>query len=334
MTRESMLALVFDHAAEDGSATRVATTTVPRPGAGQVSIAVSHAGINFKDVMSRRGDPGYVPSWPFIPGLEVAGTVRKVGIGVTQFSRGDLVLALTNAGGLAEVAVAESALTVAIPVGVEAALAAAVPGAFTTAELLLNRAARLRAGDVLLVQSAGGSVGRAIADIARLQPGVRLIGVVGSDRRLATALDAGYDAAFTRDSRLAANIRDHLGGRGVDVVLDPQGTTWLDQDLQVLEVGGTVVIFGNAAGVAISDLPPLGQLFARNVSIGGFSLAALSRTAPDIVAAAMNSVLAHLRHGRLAPSVTVLDGLERAAEAQQSIADGIARSKQIIRLRS
>ncbi|MYR20767.1 alcohol dehydrogenase catalytic domain-containing protein, partial [Streptomyces sp. SID6137] len=54
----------------------------PRPGAGQVSVAVAYAGLNFVDVMARRGDAGYVPAWPYLPGREVAGTVRAIGEGV------------------------------------------------------------------------------------------------------------------------------------------------------------------------------------------------------------------------------------------------------------
>ncbi|WP_157432761.1 MULTISPECIES: alcohol dehydrogenase catalytic domain-containing protein [unclassified Actinoplanes] len=72
-----MQALVFDRPAPDTSATRVANIDRPTPGRGQVSIEVAFAGINFKDVMARRGDPGYAPRWPFTPGLEVSGTVSS-----------------------------------------------------------------------------------------------------------------------------------------------------------------------------------------------------------------------------------------------------------------
>ena len=78
-------------------------------GDGEVAIDVAYAGINFIDVMARRGDPGYASSWPYVPGLEVAGTVRAVGKGVTDRRVGERVAAFTAGGGLAEVAIARDA---------------------------------------------------------------------------------------------------------------------------------------------------------------------------------------------------------------------------------
>lgn len=330
MSRDLMQALVFDHPAPDSSATRIEAINVPIPGVGQVSITVTYAGINFKDVMARRGDAGYAPVWPFVPGLEVAGTIREIGAGVTGLEPGQDVLALTNSGGLAQVALADAEVTVPVPAGIDLATAAAVPGAFTTAMLLLDRFARLRPQDIVLVHSAGGAVCRALAAIAHLQPGVRLIGVVGADSRKPAALRAGYEVALIRSPTLAADVRDHLGGRGVDVILDPQGTAWLDQDVQALEPGGRITVFGNAAGVALGDPPPLPQLFTRNITVGGFSLAALSHTAPHFINAAMRSVLHHFEARNLTPDVTVLDGLAQAPAAQQALADGDAATKYVI----
>lgn len=303
MTEPFIQALVFRHPAMDTSATEIARIQTPRPAAGEVTIEVQYAGINFKDVMSRRGDPGYVADWPFVPGLEVAGTVREIGSGVRDVELGQPVLALTNAGGLAQVATAQAALTVAVPTGVENAVAAAVPGALTTAELLLHHFARIRSGDV-----------------------------VGADSRKPVALQAGYETAITRGARLATDVLAHLGGRGVDVVFDPQGSAWLDQDLESLAPGGKVFVFGNAGGDSFTELPPLGQLFARNSAIGGFSLAALAHHQPRVVADAMASVLAHLQTGSISPEVTVLAGLEKAAAAQQALADGRAITKQVVKL--
>ena len=67
-----MHAVVFSHAATDSSATAVLDVATPVPAAGEVTIEVIAAGVNFLDVMARRGDPGYVPGWPFVPGVEVA----------------------------------------------------------------------------------------------------------------------------------------------------------------------------------------------------------------------------------------------------------------------
>jgi len=77
-----MKAVIMTAPAVDGSTTRVADIDEPRPGPGQVALDVAYAGVNFIDVMARRGDPGYAFAWPYVPGLEVAGTIRSVGAGL------------------------------------------------------------------------------------------------------------------------------------------------------------------------------------------------------------------------------------------------------------
>src|SRR3954465_6410082 len=105
-----MRAVVFDRAAPDASATHVADVRVPEPGPGQIAVDVACAGVNFIDVMARRGDPGYASAWPFVPGLEIAGTVRSLGPGAERPARGARVAAFVGRGGLAEVALAPAAL--------------------------------------------------------------------------------------------------------------------------------------------------------------------------------------------------------------------------------
>ena len=163
MITSTMLALTFDGPATDISRTGVAAVATPTPGPGEVLIRVTHAGINFKDVMMRRDDPGYVPVWPVIPGLEVAGAIEQRGDGVDNLEIGMRVAALTNTGGLAEYVVARESLTTRIPDGVPSEVAAVVPGVWATAWLLLHEAARVRDGDTILVHSASGAVGTAIA---------------------------------------------------------------------------------------------------------------------------------------------------------------------------
>jgi len=110
-----MKALVMTAPAVDGSTTSVADIDEPRPGPGQVAIDVAYAGVNFIDVMARLGDPGYASGWPYVPGLEAAGTVRSAGGGVRDLHAGKRVAALTPGGGMAEVAIAAAGVTVEVP---------------------------------------------------------------------------------------------------------------------------------------------------------------------------------------------------------------------------
>lgn len=332
MSDDTMLALVFDRPASDVTGTDVRRIPRPAPGPGEVAIAVEYAGINFKDVMMRRGDDGWVARGAFVPGLEVAGTVSAVGTGVDRWRVGDRVVALTNTGGLAEVAIARADLTVAIPNDLPTRIAATAPGAITTAVLLVDRIGRVRDGDVVLVHSAAGGVGTAVAALARARTGVTLVGTVGAMSRARAAMQAGYDIVLGRGPALADDIRRELGGRGVDVVLDPQGTDLLDADLAVVAPTGRIVLFGNAGARPFAALPATAQLFAHNVSIGGFSLAALSRAQPAIVASAMEDALRHLAAGTVDLPITDVDGLGGAAAAQEALATGTGATKYVVRL--
>jgi len=331
MITSTMRALTFHGPATDTSRTGVAVVATPAPGPGEVLIRVTHAGINFKDVMMRRGDPGYVPVWPVIPGLEVAGVIEQRGDRVDDLKIGMRVAALTNIGGLAEYVVASGALTARIPDRVPSEVAAVAPGVWATAWLLVHEAARVRDGDTILVHSASGAVGTAIAALAGAIPDTTLIGVVGTASRLEDARRAGYRHVFVRDGHLVDAVLARLGGSGVDIVLDPQGTAWLDADLRMLAPAGRVVLFGNASGAPLDPLPT-GRLYAANAAVGGFSIAALSATAPRRVQRAMDTVLHRVAEGSLTPDLTVTQGLDQAAALQQQLADGTANTKHVIRI--
>ncbi|MFD3401341.1 zinc-binding alcohol dehydrogenase family protein [Kribbella sp. NPDC058693] len=326
-----MDALTFEQPAPDTSSTRVTEVAAPAPGPGELTIDVKAAGINFIDVMARRGDPAYASSWPFVPGLEAAGTVRELGAGVAGPAVGTPVAAFTRSGGLADVVRVRAELAVPIPDGVSFEQAAVAPGTFTTAALLVQQSGRLRAGDTLLMQSAAGGVGQAVAAWARRGGAKTLIGIVGSPTRVAAAEKSGYDVVLTRGTDLAGRVRDLTGGRGVDVILDSQGTEQVESDLDMLAAGGRVVLFGNAGGAPLENLPP-GRLFAGNASIGGFSMSAMSIRAPEIIGNALREVLELVADGQLTLEFTTINGLAAAADAQQALAEGRGAGKYVVRL--
>jgi NADPH2:quinone reductase len=328
-----MRAVVFDRPAPDASATRVADFPAPEPGPGQLAVEVAYAGVNFIDVMARRGDPGYAPEWPFVPGLEIAGRVRALGPGVEAPPPGTRVAAFVGRGGLAEVALAPAALVAEVPEAVDLLRAAAAGGALTTAALLLEHVARVRAGEVVLVHSAGGGVGQALAQLAPLTGAARIVGTVGRPERVASARAAGYDAVLVRDDSLAQALREETGGRGADVILDPQGTALLELDVGLAAPGARIVLFGNAAGGTLGPLPPAGALLAGNVMVGGFSLSRMAAQLPERVAGALRGVLKRLATGALDVELHELDGLESVPPAHDDLAAGRGSGKRVIRLR-
>ncbi|MFI5646416.1 zinc-binding alcohol dehydrogenase family protein [Kitasatospora sp. NPDC051705] len=312
--------------------TEIREVGAPLPGPGQVSVDVAYAGLNFVDVMTRRGDSAYAADWPYRPGKEVSGTVRAVGEGVTGLAVGDRVAAAPVGAGLAEVVLAEAALTAPVPDGVALAEAAAVPLGLATAMLLLDDAGRFTAGDTVLVHSAGGGIGSAIARLVPLLGGGRLIGTVGRPEKAEAAVAAGYDAAFARGEGLAEAVRAAAGGRGVDLVLDPLGTDALELDLDVAAPGGRIVLFGNAGGGAVADLPPLARLMAGNLTVTGFSHRGLAATAPERLGRAIGKVLGLMSGGGLALPVTELPGLDSVAAAHDAMEQGRALGKYVVRV--
>ncbi|GGO94066.1 quinone oxidoreductase family protein [Wenjunlia tyrosinilytica] len=325
-----MRALVMTAPSRGCDRTQVQDVPEPRPGAGEVTIDVTHAGINFLDVMARRGDEGYARAWPHVPGLEVAGTVREVGDDVTGLTVGQRVAAFSPGGGLAEVALARAALTVAVPDRVPSRIAAAAPVMLASALLLLTDAARFRQGESVLVHSASGGVGSALAQLVPALGGGLRIGTVGRPEKVLSARNSGYDVAIARGGDLAGEVRAAADG-GVDVVLDPLGTSMLDVDLAVTAPGGRIVLFGNADGGRETPPLPLERLIGGNIAISGFSISRLSATVPGRAAGALRQVLDLIATGRLDIAVTEVDSLDRVPEVHQLLAEGRGNGKYVAR---
>ncbi len=317
---------------EGSDRTEVGEIVEPRPGDGEVSIDVTYAGVNFMDVMARRGDPGYASSWPYVPGLEVVGTVRELGAGVSGLAVGQRVVAFTAGGGFAEVAIARAALTVPVPDEIPLLTAAGTPMVFSTALLLLTDAARLASAESVLVHSASGGVGSALAQLVPALGGGLLIGTVGRPDKVDAARQGGYDIALARGADLVDLVHTATEGNGVDVILDPLGTSLIDVDLAITAPGGRIVLFGNAGGGQPAPLPPLGKLIGGNVSIGGFSITSLSRSAPKRVAAALRRVLDLISAGRLDVAVTDIGSLTNVPAIHQLLADGRGSGKYVARI--
>ena len=327
-----MYALMMTQPSQGTDCTEIRETGEPRPGPGEVTIDVAHAGINFLDVMARRGDTGYVTAWPYAPGLEVSGTVRETGPGVTGLAVGQKVAAFTAGGGLAEVVLVRAELVVPVPDQVPSRVAAAAPLMLTTALLLLHDAASFRPGMTVLTHSASGGVGSAVAQLVPLLGGGLRIGTVGRPGKVASALRGGYDVALARGEDLAETIRAATHGAGVDIVLDPLGTTMLETDLAVTAPGGRIVLFGNAGGGEQAPLPSAGRLIGGNLAIGGFSISRLWATAPHRASAGLRRVLDLICEGRLDIAITEVGSLADVPAVHQMLAEGRGDGKYVVRL--
>jgi putative PIG3 family NAD(P)H quinone oxidoreductase len=234
----------------EGGDARLAMGESPRPsaGAGEVRIAVAATAVNRADILQRRGHYPPPPGATPILGLECAGVVDQIGVGVAGFAVGDRVMALLPGGGYAEEAVAPSGSLLAVPPGMSFDEAAAIPESFITAYLNLFELGRARPGTWALVHGGSGGVGTAAIQLLRAE-GVRTIVTCGSEERAGRCRDLGAEIALDYHAGpFEPSVMETTDGRGVDVILDCIGARYLDQHLQVLALGGRLVLIGLMGG--------------------------------------------------------------------------------------
>ncbi len=300
----------------DAGVLRLDERATPDPGAGEVAIDVAFAGVTFADVLSRRG--AVAVALPYVPGIEVAGHVRELGAGVEGLRAGQPVAALTivGGGGCAEVAVTDARLVAPLPEPAapgDLATAAALASIGATAVFILQRVARVRAGESVLVHAAAGGAGSQLGQTARMLGAGRVVGTVASARRLAVARPFGYDAVIVRD-RLAARAAQLSGGTGFDVVVDPVGGADLRASFDALARGGRLVTMGPASDAEFSA-----DELRAGKSVLGFNLAELSASMPELVGHALRRAMQAMTAGELRCDVREPFALERAASAHRAI---------------
>jgi NADPH2:quinone reductase len=231
----------------------------PIPAPGHAVVRLEACGINFIDVYHRTGL--YAQSLPFTPGLEGAGTVVAVGLGVTDVRPGDRVAWTDVPGSYAELVAAPADRLVAIPAGVSTADATALMLQGITAHYLACSTYPLRSGQTCLIHAAAGGVGLLLCQIASRR-GARVIATVSTEAKAALAREAGAtDVIRYTEQDFAAETRRLTGGAGVEVVYDSVGRTTFQAGLGVLVPRGMMVLYGQSSG-PVAPFDP-GQLAAR-----------------------------------------------------------------------
>lgn len=238
---------------------------IPSPAAGEALVRIASAGVNFIDTYQRSGL--YQLPLPFTAGQEAAGTVERVGQGVTTVAPGDRVAYTGVNGAYAEYAVVPAERLVALPAGLSFDDGAAAMLQGMTAHYLTSSTFELRAGHVCLVHAAAGGVGLLLTQIAKLK-GATVIATAGDEAKAALARGAGADhVVLYRTQDFLAEVRRLTDGRGVDVAYDGVGKDTFDKSLEAVRTRGMLVMFGNASGAVppfdILRLTPGARYLAR-----------------------------------------------------------------------
>ncbi|MEF8915636.1 quinone oxidoreductase family protein [Natronomonas sp.] len=312
----------------DTDVMEVTETDEPEPGEGQVRIEVKAAGINFADIMQRRGHYQGGPEPPYVPGMEVAGIIDDVGEGVNR-EVGEEVVSLVNGGGYAEYAIADARGLLEVPGELSFEEAAGFPVQWLTAHNCLHEWGGLEEGETVLIHAAAGGVGSAAVQLAD-EAGAEIIGTASTEEKLSMAEELGLDhpVQYTEED-FVDRVDEITDGEGVDLVLDGIGGETTDRSLDALTSFGRMVSFGAAAGEP--GRPNTADLLFGNKKVIGYHLGRALNEKPMKVMGAVPELTQLLGDGTLEVQVGHTFDLEDAAEAHQFIEDRKSSGKVVLK---
>lgn len=273
-----------------------------------IIVEVHAAGVSFPEVLQTRGEYQLKPELPFVPGSEVGGIVRSAPAGAAV-KPGDRVAAFCLVGAFAEVAVAPSHLSFALPDSLDFAQGASLVLNYHTVYFSLVTRGRLQSGETVLVHGAAGGVGTAALQVAK-GLGAQTVAVVSTDAKADVARRAGADHVLISDGPWRDQAKE-LGG--VDIVLDPVGgdDRFVDS-LRSLKEGGRVVVVGFTESIPSVKVS---RLLHANTEVIGAGWGAYSVTKPAFVRSTGDAVAKLIADGAINPIIGARFPLERASDA-------------------
>ena len=305
---------------------------MPKPGPGEVRVAVKAAGVNFPDTLMIRDLYQYRPDRPFAPGGEIAGVVDAVGPGVAM-TVGTRVLALTLYGGFASHVVIPADDAIPFPDAMPFDEAAAFIFTYGTSYYGLTDRGHLSSGQTLLVLGAAGGIGASAVELG-LAMGARVIGAVSSEDKAAFVRGLGAQDVLVYPAEMDRAGQKQFGSKikalcpdGVDVVYDPVGGPYAEPALRAMAWGGRYLVVGFPAG--IPEIP-LNLPLLKGCDIAGVFWGAFTKKDPARFAHQVAEMFRLYRAGQIRPRVSETYPLAQAAVALNRIADRKATGKIVL----
>lgn len=232
------------------------SAVLPEPAAHEVTIAIKAIGLNFADIFAIWGLYGATPSGVFVPGLEYAGVVVKVGSAVNTVQVGDKIMGLTRFGAYTTGINIDHRYVIPLPSGWSFAEGASYLVQAFTAYYALKELGNLKPGQTVLIHSAAGGVGILAGRIAK-KMGAYTIGAVGNASKVDFLLQKeGYNDVIVRNlNTFAADLKRALGGKDLNLILDSIGGKFFSIGFDVLAPMGRVVTYGSARYASVGDRP-------------------------------------------------------------------------------
>ena len=297
---------------------------VPEPGAAQVLIKVEAIGVNPVETYIRSGNHAQAPKVPFTPGKDAAGTVEKVGEGVTKFKRGDRVYTAGSISGTyAEYSLCEESHLGHLPENVSFEQGAGIWTPYATSYRALFQRAGAKSGETVLIHGASGGVGVASIQWAK-NAGLNVIGSASSDegKKLVENEGADYVVDHTDGNHLA-EVRDLTDGRGVDVIIEMLANENLVRDFDALAMFGRITVVGNRGSLDFNPRLAMG----KDATIYGMSLFNAPSSAMQEI---HDAIFDGLSKGFLKPVVGESIPLAEAPRAHHQVIEGKAFGKIVL----
>ena len=291
----------------------------PEPAAGEVQIKVHATAVNRADLVQRHGGYPPPPGASPILGLECAGEISALGEGVTGFEIGDRVCALMAGGGYAEYAVVHAGSVLHLPRGLSLVHGACLPEVFATAWINLFIEAGLQPGEKVLLHAGASGVGTAAIQLCQ-SFGNPCFVTVGSEDKLNACIDLGAtDGSNRHTESFAEKASDFAGKTGIDVILDPVGAGYFADNIQLLGVGGRLVLIGLMGGAA-SEINLASMLMKRLRVIGSTLRARPVEEKALVMAQLKEKVWPKIESAEIRPILDTVFPIQQAEDAHQLVA--------------
>ena len=311
-----MMQIHYDGAG-DAEVVRVGEAPVPRPGEGQMLIAVVAAGVNRPDLIQRAGKYPPPKGESDIPGLEVSGRIAAVGDGVGGLKEGDEVCALLGSGGYAEYALAAAPLCLPRPKALDLVDAAGVPeNYFTVFDNVFTRG-RLTGGERFLVHGGSSGIGSTAIQLAKAF-GAEVFTTAGTAAKCAFCRTLGADHAIDyRSEDFVALIKEATARAGVNLILDMVGGDYLARNIACLAIEGRLVQIAFLGSPVSREVDFTAVMVKRLVLTGSTLRARTIAKKAEVAAGLRETVWPLLDDGRVKPVVHATFPLAEARQAQE-----------------